>query len=237
MKNSSSLEDVAKDVEKKQEQGENKKKPAFLAFAKQTSEPSLLPSQSKRASHGSFLSPARMSITAGSLNQKLKAVVPPRDSKIVGLKDVATKSDGSNWNERRKEFVERSSRSAHGLNLSRKFGAFTVEEKEAAARAQTLSNPFALLLLGNLAALKVMLFYLISVETVFTCTLTAGMTAYWFLYAEDNPDWDGGRMDFIVLAFAVTSPVSNSFCSCNVLEKPTLIKNSFRQLLSLFVCP
>jgi hypothetical protein len=215
-----SLEDrAAKSVEKnKQEhqQGRGNRKPAFLAFKnKQTSEPSLPYSHSstttttptKRTSHV-------------SLNQKIKKavlLVPQRDSsKIVGLKDVATKSDGSNWNERRKDLIARAAstttKSAHGgLNLSsRKSGAFTVEEKEVAARAQTLSNPLALLLLGNLAALKVMLFYLISIETVLTCTLTAGMTVYWFLYAQDNPDWDGGRMDFIVLAFAVTSPVSYS---------------------------
>lgn len=112
-----------------------------------------------------------------------------------------------------------------------------MEEKEAAARAYTLqSNPIALQFLDNLDAL---LFYLISIETFLTCTLTDVMTVYWVFNAEDSPDWDSGRMHYIVLAFAVTiSPgVSNSFSSCCMHKKPTLIKNPFRQLLSVFVWP
>ena len=47
----------------------------------------------------------------------------------------------------------------------------SVEELEEKARRKAILNPFELLFLGNLAALKVMGFYLITLETVISCGL------------------------------------------------------------------
>eukprot|EP00977_Amphora_coffeiformis_P006919 scaffold1508_cov178-Amphora_coffeaeformis.AAC.27 len=84
----------------------------------------------------------------------------------------------------------------------------SVEELEMKARTKTLKNPFYLLFLGNIAALKVMGFYLITLETIVTCLLTVGLTLYWYFEYKDDDTWNGGGMDFILLAFAVTSPIS-----------------------------
>lgn len=83
-----------------------------------------------------------------------------------------------------------------------------IETLEAKARRKTVMNPFTLLFLGNLAALKVMGYYLITLETILTCLLTVGLTLYWYFNYKDDPEWQGGGMDFILLAFAVTSPIS-----------------------------
>jgi len=51
-------------------------------------------------------------------------------------------------------------------------------------------------------------YYLITLETIVTCLLTAGLTLYWYFTYRDDENWQGGGMDFILLAFAVTSPIS-----------------------------
>jgi hypothetical protein len=142
--------------------------------------------------------------------------LPQRREKVVGLKDGVFSSESS-WTARRKEFIEAHSSPSRKGSVA--FASTTIEEKEAFARSMEVRNPCALLFLGNLAALKVMCFYLISLETIITCALTVGLTCYWYYYALDNPAWIGGGMDFIILAFAVTSPVSgtkNHFEECNV---------------------
>lgn len=88
----------------------------------------------------------------------------------------------------------------------------TIEDKEEIARSKEMKNPIALLILGNIAAVKVMVLYLISLETVITCSITAGLIVFWYNLANEHGDtahkWTGGSMDFIILAFAVISPVS-----------------------------
>ena len=49
---------------------------------------------------------------------------------------------------------------------------------------------------------------MITLETILTCLLTAGLTLYWYFTYKDDDEWHGGGMDFILLAFAVTSPIS-----------------------------
>jgi hypothetical protein len=51
-------------------------------------------------------------------------------------------------------------------------------------------------------------YYLITLETMLTCALTVALTLFWYYKYKDDPDWQGGGMDFILLAFAVTSPIS-----------------------------
>ncbi len=134
--------------------------------------------------------------------------------KVVGLKDAGTLS--SSWKARRNEFL----RNSCVTNVSTdtiaipKTTSTTIEDKEKNARDKENRNPFSLLLLGNLAALKVMVLYLISLETIITCSLTAWLIIFWYQLAQDHEGkgqkWTGGSMDFIILAFAVISPVSKS---------------------------
>ena len=87
----------------------------------------------------------------------------------------------------------------------------TVEDMEEEARAKSLKDPCGRFTLGMVAALKIMGFYLITLETVLTCVLTAGLTCYWYYrFAEDQEvtGWDGGGMSFVLLGFAVTTPIS-----------------------------
>ena len=133
---------------------------------------------------------------------------PRFPEKVVGLKDAMTEGSVSqtSWKLRRQQFLEASAASP---NASTKLAAnITVEEQEARVRAEQLKNPFTLLILGNLSALKVMGMYLISLETIISCGLTAGLTYYWYVYGGRDGSWNGGTMNFILLAFAVTSPVS-----------------------------
>jgi hypothetical protein len=127
--------------------------------------------------------------------------------KVVGLKDARTLSSARFH---RQEFLRKEHESTD--TLAGPIRSATIEHKEKLAREGETTNPISILILGNLAAFKVMLFYLVTAETVGTCVLTAGMILYWYNYALEQEDglrpWTGNGMDFVVLAFAVTSPVS-----------------------------
>jgi len=91
----------------------------------------------------------------------------------------------------------------------------TVEEMEEEAREKAISSPCCLLWLGNVAAVKVIALYLVTWETWIACLLTAGMTVYWYKQGRNADGSISGftvtsssnSMDFILLAFAVTSPI------------------------------
>lgn len=147
---------------------------------------------------------------------------PRRDKQVVGLKDAGTIL-GSSWKARRREFLSASheivnNESADTILYGPKRTTLveTIEEKEKQLRAKENRNPISLLLLGNMAAFKVMLLYLISLETIITCALTAGLIIYWYNIgmgyeeAGEAETWSGGGMDFLLVGFAVTSPVSES---------------------------
>jgi len=61
-------------------------------------------------------------------------------------------------------------------NVKRK----SVEELEDRCRRKAVMHPFQLLWLGNIAALKVMGFYLVTLETFITCGLVSTSLEYWF---------------------------------------------------------
>jgi hypothetical protein len=143
------------------------------------------------------------------------------DKSVIGLKVGALTREAS-LTDRRKKFLEASGPASSYAGSSIGRGAASaavdnVEEREAFVRAQQVKNPFTLLFLGNLAALKVMAIFLVSLETIITCALTVGMTLYWYTYGQEHDDWQGGGMNYIILAFALTSPVS-SFCFSKIKE-------------------
>mmetsp|Transcript_7843 Transcript_7843/g.11370 ORF Transcript_7843/g.11370 Transcript_7843/m.11370 type:complete len:697 (+) Transcript_7843:154-2244(+) len=84
----------------------------------------------------------------------------------------------------------------------------SIEDLESVVRKEALLNPFRLLLLGIIGSLKVMGLYLVTIETFLTCGLTIGLTMYWYDHHTENSEWSGGGLDFVLLAFAVTTPIS-----------------------------
>lgn len=56
----------------------------------------------------------------------------------------------------------------------------SVEQAEVKVRESVASNPFYLALTGNYASLKVFVFYLITLDTIFSGVLTIGMTLFWY---------------------------------------------------------
>lgn len=142
------------------------------------------------------------------------------DEKIVGLKNYGMNQ--STTNRRRNLWLgqnldanpsftvhqHQDSQTVHALNHTVLSSDPTIEELEDIARDRAETNPIKLLLLGNMAALKVMGFYLITLETIIVCAVTAGLTVYWYFTYQGDTSWNGGGLDFILLAFAVTSPIS-----------------------------
>jgi len=45
-------------------------------------------------------------------------------------------------------------------------------------------------------------------ETIISCAFTVGLTVYWYNAYDENSNWNGGGMDFVLLAFALTAPIS-----------------------------
>lgn len=112
------------------------------------------------------------------------------ERKLVGLKNHAL------------------NRSATDVGMSSPAPTKSVEQMEREAREHTATNPFKLLLLGLLAASKVMAYYLITLETVLGILITTGLTCYWYFAFETSETWSARSLDFILLAFAVTSPIA-----------------------------
>lgn len=85
----------------------------------------------------------------------------------------------------------------------------SIEEMEDQARQKATDNPLKLLFLGNWAALKITFIYFVTLETLVACGLTVGLTLYWYLYAisPDGIGYDASKFNFVLLTFAVTSPI------------------------------
>ena len=140
--------------------------------------------------------------------------------KVIGLKDAPTLASARF---RRQQFlrnqppqqqqnssVDNQSPGPSPLSARK---TMTMEEKEMLARQGEITNPIFLFYLSMVAAIKVMVCFLITAETVLTCVLTAGMIVYWHNYGLEHADglrpWSGSGMEFVVLVFAVTTPVSH----------------------------
>jgi len=59
----------------------------------------------------------------------------------------------------------------------------TIEEEEAYARKMQQRNPILLFLEGTFAALKVFAIYLITLDTIVSCSACVLITMYWYLYS------------------------------------------------------
>lgn len=143
-------------------------------------------------------------------NMKLRSKT---EKKVIGLKNY-----GLDRSTRRKRRQPLTSNSVGGDSRQGGSGAMnnpdtsylTIEEMEDDVRKHAITNPFHLMFLGNVAALKVFAYYLVTLETFTTCGLTAGLTLYWYIKYKDSESgaWSGGSLDFILLSFVVISPIS-----------------------------
>jgi hypothetical protein len=160
-----------------------------------------------------------------------------RDRKIVGLKQFGM---SKSTYEKRQEFrtAKHSNHQMHpqlshpSLRGGREGEAASVfsmpvprvsiEEMEDEAREQTLTNPVLLMFLGLESAVKVMSYFLITLETVVTTLATVGLTCMWYFRYRDDPTWSAG-LDFILLAFAVVSPISAAIAMAYTRRERALI--------------
>jgi hypothetical protein len=86
----------------------------------------------------------------------------------------------------------------------------TIEEAEAHAYKKQQRNPFILLISGNVAAVKVFFYYLITLDTILACILCVGSTCYWYYANKSDEQWYGRGMEWIILGFAVVNPMTSS---------------------------
>jgi hypothetical protein len=105
-----------------------------------------------------------------------------------------------------------------------KFGTLLEEEihiRRSSNRSPTSSSPTFEALFGcfhviwtatiNLfSAVLIFLFYLISIESMISIGFSVGLTKYAYNLTKDNPSFDGSIMDWVLLSFAVVTPISAS---------------------------
>lgn len=85
----------------------------------------------------------------------------------------------------------------------------TTEEVESIARARAEKRPWLLSLVTAYASIKVFALKLVTVDSFLSCLLSVGLTA-WIYYsvAQKNQDSWHGQMDWVLLGFAVITPIS-----------------------------
>lgn len=97
--------------------------------------------------------------------------------------------------------VERVAQSYHG---SSREDAPPEDRKNMASLAKALYY----VPVNCLASLVVFVLYLISIETLITIALSVGLTVYVYLQTDDKVDFDGNIMNWVLLSFAVVTPIS-----------------------------
>jgi len=123
-----------------------------------------------------------------------------RDDKVVGLAEGVKRSTIS------PDMMEGSLK----VRYDKYDGKIPLEVEEMEAREKTETRPLVLFIVGYWTALKIFLYYLISMSSVLTITLSVGLTVYWYgIFKEDTSNkLSAGGMDWVLLGFAVVTPLS-----------------------------
>mmetsp|Transcript_2681 Transcript_2681/g.6195 ORF Transcript_2681/g.6195 Transcript_2681/m.6195 type:complete len:644 (-) Transcript_2681:688-2619(-) len=130
------------------------------------------------------------------------------DSKVVGLGTAARYSAG--YHEKHDNDLSASLASRHKRNSISNLTK-TIDDEEKAVRDNALTDPFKIMIIGNIAAVKVFGVYLITLDTILSISLSIGLTCYWYftnIEASDTGSWSGAGMDWVLLGFAVVTPLS-----------------------------
>lgn len=82
------------------------------------------------------------------------------------------------------------------------------KEKELEVRRKTSHSILYLFLINAYSAAFIFALRLISLEGIFGISLSVGLTVYAYFATEDNVDWDGSVMNWVLLTFVVVTPMS-----------------------------
>ena len=129
------------------------------------------------------------------------------DGKVVGLGEGARFAAAQNAHSAGQK-MQSSHRRASARRVRDDLGEEERAARDGAERAG--GGPLGLFVLGGYSALKVFAFYLVTVETVLSVLLSVGLTLAWYLAYRDAEEgaWNGGTIDWVLLGFAVVTPLS-----------------------------
>lgn len=127
-----------------------------------------------------------------------------RDLKVVGLGEAATRS----MNPNPRELLKGSKR----IRYDKFNGDIPLEDDEKYARSKVERRPIVLVVIGYYTALKIFAYYLISLNSLLTVGISVGLTVYWHGMMVQDPTGQltGSGMDWVLLGFAVITPLSLS---------------------------
>eukprot|EP00585_Thalassiosira_rotula_P004703 CAMPEP_0196139210 /NCGR_PEP_ID=MMETSP0910-20130528/6572_1 /TAXON_ID=49265 /ORGANISM="Thalassiosira rotula, Strain GSO102" /LENGTH=554 /DNA_ID=CAMNT_0041399911 /DNA_START=94 /DNA_END=1758 /DNA_ORIENTATION=+ len=127
-----------------------------------------------------------------------------RDDKVVGLGEGVRRT----MNPTPPELLEGSKK----VRYDKYNGDIPLEDDEKYARSKVERRPIVLVIIGYYTALKIFLYYLVSLSSLITVGLSVGMTIYWYeRFQNDKTDQlSGTGMDWVLLGFAVITPLSLS---------------------------
>lgn len=83
-----------------------------------------------------------------------------------------------------------------------------VEEHEMRVREQQRTFLLSRFFTTMMASFMVFIVYLITLETVLSCALCVGLTIFWYQAGDKYESWNGSSMDWVVLGFAVVTPLT-----------------------------
>ena len=130
------------------------------------------------------------------------------DSKVVGLGTAARYSAGHHANTAILDKDLSASLKSRKKRESVTQLQTRLEEEEMDVREHAMKNPWQILIVGGIAAVKVFGVYLITLDTIFSMVLSIALTCYWYFTQSPSTGWSGGGMDWVLLGFAVVTPLS-----------------------------
>jgi hypothetical protein len=83
----------------------------------------------------------------------------------------------------------------------------SVADEEETARKKAASNALYLLLVNGYSAIFIFIFHLVSLEGLVSIGLSIGLTVYTYLRTEGNDSFNGSSMTWVLLSFAVITPI------------------------------
>ncbi|KAL7524127.1 hypothetical protein ACHAXR_001198, partial [Thalassiosira sp. AJA248-18] len=126
-----------------------------------------------------------------------------RDQKVVGLGEGARRA----MNPTPPDLLAGSKK----VRYEKYNGDIPLEDDEKYARSKVERRPIVLVVIGYFTACKIFLYYLISLGSLFSIGATVGMTIYWYdRFSKDTANQLTGSMDWVLLGFAVITPLSLS---------------------------
>merc|ERR1719253_1253379 len=100
---------------------------------------------------------------------------------------------------------------AEGVRRSQYNGDIPLEDDEKYSREKVEQRPIVLAIVGYYTALKIFVFYLISINSLITVGASVGLTIYWHERFKNDTEGNLSEgMDWILLGFAVITPLSLS---------------------------